>query len=60
MLKGLTADGTGDEDGAFEPCPSSASQTTLTLTDNISGTFDTAADTYPQVEVVVQYVVPKF
>jgi hypothetical protein len=61
MVKGATADGSGDEDGAFEACPSSSSQTTLTLTDNITAaSFDSAADTLPQVEVVVQYVVPKF
>ena len=60
MLKGATADGSGDEDAAFEPCPSSSSATTLTLTDNITGSFDSAADTIPQVEVIVQYLIPIF
>ena len=61
MLKGATADGSGDEDSAFEPCPSSASATTLTLTDNITArSVDSSADTLPQVDVVGQILIPIF
>lgn len=57
---GVNTDGDGDEDGALEAAYASSSNTVLTLTDNITGTYTAGDDTLPQVEVVVQYIAPQF